>query len=313
MTLCAATVACNIPQSAPLTPTMNAPTSSASPFAPTETPTLAPTIVPTDKPIPPTKTPAPCDPHQADFCITNGRFLFQRPILPPDNDLVDLTYLFGETQNHTRDPHSGVEFVNAFGTPVYAAGDGEIVFAAMDKTTKLNLWTNFYGNVVLIRHAENLYTLYAHLSQILVKEGDYVLAGDKIGEVGQTGVATGSHLHFETRVGDDGMDYLSAQNPILWLIPKAETGAISIFIERASNRKIEIPLTVKRYTASGEIAAIYYLSTYAKGFERSAEDAALSDLPPGQYQISFVDAYQVRERKVIVQAGKLTEVVFDIK
>ena len=61
-----------------------------------------------------------------DYCITDGHFLFQRPIKSPANTSVDETYRYASTANGTRDPHHGVEFLNKFGTPVYAAGDGVV-------------------------------------------------------------------------------------------------------------------------------------------------------------------------------------------
>ena len=214
---------------------------------PTSLPTPIPTISPTDTPIPPSPTSTPCDPLAVDFCISDGHFLFQPPILPPGNDSVDITYLYGTTENRKRDPHHGVEFQNAFGAPVHAAGDGEVVFADSDKATKLSPWTDFYGNVIIIRHANELYTLYAHLSKILVQVGDNVSVGDRIGEVGDTGGATGSYLHFEVRKGGDGTDYLSTENPELWLIPHAGTGALSITLKMDVEQNVERPLVVSYY------------------------------------------------------------------
>src|SRR5690349_973186 len=82
---------------------------------PTATSTILPTIDPTDTPI-------PCDPQLVDFCITNGHFLFQRPVQPPHYDSVDPTYRFASTANGTRDPHHGVEIGKDSGTPIQAAG-----------------------------------------------------------------------------------------------------------------------------------------------------------------------------------------------
>lgn len=225
--------------------------------------------------------------------------------------MVDLTYLYGTTQNGKRDPHHGVEFQNAFGTPVHAGGDGTVVFADSDKVTKFSTWNNFYGNVVLIHHANDFYTLYAHLSQILVKVGDEVKAGDVIGAVGQSGAATGSHLHFEVRRGGDGTDYFSTENPEVWLIPKAGTGAISITLKMNADRNYELPLVITRYAEnSDDELFVYYITSYTKGFEHNAEDAALESLPPGRYKVAFTDAFGLHERMVMIEAGKLTEVVF---
>ena len=301
-------------------PSRPAPTPTAIVFSASETPTFlsspTATFVLTETALPPTSTPTPipCDPFITDYCIVDWGFLFQRPILPPGNDLVDLTYLYASTQNRKRDPHHGVEFQNAFGTPVYAAGDGVVVFADSDKATKFSPWTNFYGNVVLIKHENNFYTLYAHLSNILVIPGNNVKAGDEIGEVGQTGGATGSHLHFEVRKGGDGTEYFSTENPELWLIPQPGTGTLSITLKMDMERNYERPLVVTRYADGGADALFtYYITSYAQGFEHNTEDAVLGSLPPGQYKIQFNDATGLKERIITIEAGRLTEVVFEVK
>ena len=277
-------------------------------------PTNNPTSIPTNTSIPPSPTPIPCDPLTVDFCITDGHFLFQPPIFPPGNDLADITYLYGSTRNGKSEAHHGVEFQNAFGTPVYAAGSGEVVFADSDKETKFSLWTNFYGNVIVIRHANELYTLYAHLSNIFVKVGGKVNTGDMIGEVGDTGAATGSHLHFEVRKGSDYTDYFSTENPELWLIPHEDTGALSITLKLDNEQNIERPLVVSYYTDENtEPSYIYYISSYPKEFEHNTEDAALGSLPSGRYRIAFNDTTGLRERWVDVETGKLTEVTFIVK
>src|ERR1043165_5088078 len=79
-------------------------------------------LLPTSFPIhtSPTITPtvaAACDPFSVDYCITDGHFIFQRPIHPPANDRLDQSYLFGSTADGTREPHHGVEFPNPSGTP----------------------------------------------------------------------------------------------------------------------------------------------------------------------------------------------------
>src|SRR5262245_37459731 len=113
-----------------------------------------------------TSTIIPCDPQIEDFCVTDGHFILQRPIKPPANNLVDSTYPYGSTAKGKRDPHHGVEFLNKFGTPVYTAGDGTVVFAGPDQEAVYSPWINFYGNIVIIKHNDDLFTLYAHLSKI---------------------------------------------------------------------------------------------------------------------------------------------------
>ncbi len=86
--------------------------------------------------------------------------------------------------------HAGVDFIAAPGSPILAAAGG--VVSASE-------WHTEYGNLVDIDHDNGLSTRYAHLSQTLVKLGDVVLKGQRIGSLGQTGRATGPHLHFEVR------------------------------------------------------------------------------------------------------------------
>jgi len=76
------------------------------------------------------------------------------------------------------------------GTPFRAAAGGVVVFSGVHPQ---------YGNMIEIDHGNDLITRYAHASKRLVKVGDLVLRGAKIGEVGKTGRATGTHLHFEVR------------------------------------------------------------------------------------------------------------------
>lgn len=301
---------CNLPNSEAAT--ITEPVATASAVSPPQTETALPSATNTLTPPTQTITPTPCDPLAVDYCITDGYFLFQRPILPPDNDSIDLTYAYASTSNRKRDPHHGVEFQNPFGTSVHAAGDGVVVFADSDKTAKFSPWNNFYGNVIIIRHAGEMYTLYAHLSEIFVLTGSEVKAGDEIGKVGQTGGATGSHLHFEVRKGSDYTNYFSTENPELWLFPPQGTGALSVTLKTKEERNYERPLVVTRYAeGSDDILFTYYITSYTKGFEYNAEDAVLSNLPPGRYKVAFTDTSGLKERIVFVEAGRLTEVVFD--
>ena len=180
-------------------------------------PTATAVFIPPSLTLEPTKI--PCDPHAVDYCITDGHFILRRPIKPNANDSVDKTYRYASTANGTREPHHGVEFLNKFGTPVYAAADGVVVFAGPDNKAIYSPWQNFYGNLIVLKHEDDLYTLYAHLSKIDVQAGDIVHVGEQIGEVGQTGVAIGSHLHFEVRQGNV-QDYFATRNPELWLVPE---------------------------------------------------------------------------------------------
>lgn len=270
------------------------------------TATLTPTISPTDTPI-------PCDPLAADFCITDGHFLLQRPILPPASDSVERTYPFASTADGTRDPHRGVEFVNAIGTPVHAAGEGVVLFAGSDESAIYSPWRNYYGNLVVLQHEGDLYTLYAHLSAINVTEGESVEAGEQIGEVGRSGVAIGSHLHFEVRRGDVE-DYFSMVNPELLLLPsQPDFGALALSIQDANSAFQRATITLQEYSASGEVLDLSYLETYEPALALGEENVGVNDLPAGRYRITFMYAGGLYERWIEVQSGKLTQVVIVVE
>lgn len=90
----------------------------------------------------------------------------------------------------TKRHHRGIDWSAPLGTPVQAAGAGTVLEAG-DKGN--------YGNCVIIVHDEVYQTLYAHLNTIEVEVGETVTAGQLIGQVGNTGVSTGPHLHYEVR------------------------------------------------------------------------------------------------------------------
>lgn len=119
--------------------------------------------------------------------------------------------------------HSGVDFAAPAGTRVRAAGDGVVEFAGMKPG---------YGNVVILRHRGQYSTVYAHLSRFVpgIRRGTRVAQGDFIGHVGQTGWATGPHLHYEFRIGGQ------SRNPYAIAMPAGlpvAAGELAAFRSRA--------------------------------------------------------------------------------
>jgi Peptidase family M23 len=92
--------------------------------------------------------------------------------------------------NITR-PHEGIDIAAPVGTPIRATANGVVTFVG---------WDGEYGLLVEIDHGHGFSTRYAHASRIVVKEGQYVSRGQKIAEVGETGLAVGPHVHYEVRV-----------------------------------------------------------------------------------------------------------------
>ncbi|AYN39006.1 M23 family metallopeptidase [Streptomyces dangxiongensis] len=101
--------------------------------------------------------------------------------------------------------HTGVDFHAASGTSVHAVGSGTVVSTG---------WGGAYGNQIVIRMADGMYTQYGHLSSIGVTVGQQVVPGQQIGLSGATGNVTGPHLHFEARTTPD---YGSDIDPVAYL------------------------------------------------------------------------------------------------
>jgi hypothetical protein len=101
--------------------------------------------------------------------------------------------------------HKGVDLAAPYGTPVLASLSGRVMFAG---------YLTLTGNTVIINHGWGLMTLYAHMSTLCVKKGQFVKQGEVIGRVGSTGFSTGPHLHFGVYLMDtavDPLDFLRKQ------------------------------------------------------------------------------------------------------
>jgi len=93
--------------------------------------------------------------------------------------------------------HEGIDFISQDEGPIYAVAAGTVVKAESDDA---------YGNYVIIDHGDGMQTLYAHCSELLVREGERVGDGSEIAKIGSTGRSTGPHLHFELRVNGEAKD-----------------------------------------------------------------------------------------------------------
>jgi murein DD-endopeptidase MepM/ murein hydrolase activator NlpD len=114
----------------------------------------------------------------------------------PMLDNITITSLFGQRWGRS---HNGVDFDAETGDPVYAAYPGTITYAG---------WESGYGNLVVIDHGDGVETYYAHNSEVLVSEGDWVDAGTQIANAGNTGRSFGSHVHFEVHVNGQPVEPL---------------------------------------------------------------------------------------------------------
>lgn len=129
----------------------------------------------------------------------------QAPFATP----VFRSFRFTSGYGYRRDPktggkrmHRGVDFAGPVGTPLHATADGVVVHAG---------WSSGYGRLVKIKHQFGIETRYAHMSKIIVKVGQKVSRGQRIGDMGASGRVTGPHLHYEVRV--DG----KSVNPMIFI------------------------------------------------------------------------------------------------
>ncbi|MDX1781718.1 MAG: DUF5930 domain-containing protein [Thalassovita sp.] len=133
------------------------------------------------------------------------------PFAKPVKTAVRYTSGYG----YRRDPktggrrmHKGSDFAGPSGTPIYSTADGVVVHAG---------WSSGYGRLIKIKHEFGIETRYAHLSKIRVKVGQRVSRGERIGDMGNSGRSTGTHLHYEVRVGGKAVNpmiYIKAANDV---------------------------------------------------------------------------------------------------
>ena len=135
---------------------------------------------------------------------TNASLFDNKFALPLNSGVISSNY------GYRSDPftlktkmHKGIDIAADYGTIIYAVADGEVSYVGFDEYG--------FGNYLSLKHSDTLKTVYGHCSEILVSVGDSVTKGQPIAKVGNSGVTTGSHLHFEIRI--DG----NCVNP-LWYI-----------------------------------------------------------------------------------------------
>ena len=131
--------------------------------------------------------------------------------------------------------HNGVDYGAPQGTPVRTIGDGVVEFAG---------WQNGYGNVIHVQHSNDRSTVYAHLSRIDVVKGQRVEQGATIGAVGQTGWATGPHLHFEVKIDGRQQDPMlvaqTSEAAVVAPAAKARFGQLALSARVAARRRRDV-------------------------------------------------------------------------
>ena len=241
--------------------------------------------LPTETPLP-TFTP-PALPKTPEW----EHYWLRRPAPEGATVWTDKAYPYGSTRGGELRAHHGVEFNVPAGTEVLAVASGTVVTAGRDDVDQLGASKDFYGNVVVIQHDTGLgdqpvYSLYGHLSQILVRVGDRVNALDTIALSGASGVADGAHLHFEVRVGSN--DYGSTRNPLLWLYPFPDRAVVAGRVTYADGTPARnVPLSLRRVDAPSPYAATTsYADDSVNPDDVWDENFALDDVYAGYYELT---------------------------
>lgn len=299
------------------TPTPATPASAAETPPVAEQPVLTNTLqltqtvaLTTTRPVTPVATPTPTftpaprtvqlPPDLPNYHQVAEHLWFDRPLRPPLSGWGSYYYPYGTNAGGQYFWHFGIDVQAGQGTPVLAVGDGTVVHADVDRETVLGPWPDFYGQAVVIEHDQRwndvpVYTLYGHVSQVLVRSGQKVKQGDVVARVGQLGVALGPHLHLEVRVGAN--TYYHTRNPDLWVKPDQGYGVVAGQIIDYQNylvpqqlvtlHHLEEPSNFWRQTFS-------YPDNVVNGDDELFETFTFSDVPAGDYLIkTFFDGKQL--------------------
>jgi murein DD-endopeptidase MepM/ murein hydrolase activator NlpD len=248
-------------------------------------------------------------------------FWFKRPVDSSANSTSIFWYGYGsDGPQNTWRVHHGIDLPNPIGKEVRAAGPGHVIWADDHYVWRENgviadaAYT--YGNVVIIEHdfgyqGQKLFTLYAHLSVILVHLNDRVQTGDIVGLSGATGQVSGPHVHFEVRVARN--NYFDTRNPILWMAPYEGTGVVAGRVVYRDGRPVEDATVSLIDPRRGRITDT--TTTYVHPHRPGAttwnvnpddvwgENFVFGDVPTGEYQVVVnINGFRLT-KDVTVHAG----------
>ena len=245
-------------------------------------------------------------------------FYFARPIAADNVNWPLAEYRYGGVF-FADVVHTGVDIDAEIGTPILAAGPGTVISAGWGLYTQVpGNESDPYGQAVVIRHdfgyqGKTLYTVYAHMSEIIALEGQRVQTGDVVGLVGDTGATTGPHLHFEVRTGEN--TFFTTYNPELWTAPPQGWGIlVGKLTGEHGDTLNQYPVEVRPLPDEKPVRIV---ATYAAKVINSdpyyQENLVLSDLPAGIYKVLI--SYKDKEIQTFVEIfpGQVTYFTFTDK
>lgn len=254
-------------------------------------------------------------PYPAPWAIRpNDHFIFSRPIPSGEVNWPNPSYRYGCTLFGEENIHTGVDLSAARGTPVLAASSGEVIWAGYGLYRGTYDETDPYGLAVAILHdfgyqGQKLYSIYAHMQSICVWEGQRVQTGETIGTVGDTGHATGPHLHFEVRLGDNR--YWNTRNPELWIVPSEGWGVLAGRLKDTIGKFLPEQLVQIFSLETGQRWDVW---SYVEGTVHSddfyKENFVISDLPAGPYEVRIDFVGRTFTAQFLLHPGQTNLLVF---
>ena len=243
-------------------------------------------------------------------------FYFARPIAADNVNWPLADYRYGGVFFAPNIVHTGVDIDAEEGTTILAAGPGTVISAdwGLFSGASGNIHDP-YGQAVVVRHdfgykGETLYTIYAHMSEIIAVRGQRVETGDVLGLVGSTGATTGPHLHFEVRLGEN--TFFRTYNPELWMAPPQGWGIlVGRLTDEEGDLLYQFKVDVRPMPSEVPLRSV---KTYAEGAVNPDpyydENLVLSDLPAGLYKVSFDYQDKIRQYWVDIYPGQVTYFTF---
>ncbi len=241
----------------------------------------------------------------------NDHFFLTRPINADEVNWPEWDYRYGAVAEGKELAHSGIDIAANRNSPVVAAAGGIVAWAGFGLINRNEIETSDpYGLAVLVEHdygynGHRVSTVYGHLERVDVVKGQRVATGDQLGIVGTTGNSTGPHLHFEVRLQFG--DYGATRNPELWLSPPQGWGVLVARLMREDTT----PLYQKAvFVRSKTTNQIWEVRTYGPNNihydDYYRENLVLSDLPAGDYEVSFEYNEELKKADISIRPGGIT-------
>jgi hypothetical protein len=326
----AACQAQNAPAEAPAvqnTANAVAPTASLTPLpvpdAPVGTPQTAATAqrsgdpmhftFPTPAPIPASRWRPPL--YNVPWALSPfDHYYLTRPIAADEVNWPEWDYRYGGLAEGKTLAHSGIDIAAIRYTPIIASGPGVISWTGYGLLNYNDDINDPYGLAVVVAHdfgydGHRVSTVYGHMDRIDVTLGQRVVAGQQLGLVGVTGNTTGPHLHFEVRLQFG--NYAATRNPELWLSPPQGWGVLVARLMREDTTPLyKMPVFVRSLATNQTWEVHTYGPTNIHFDDYYRENLVLSDLPAGNYEVSFEYKDETKKYVVAIRPGGTTYFVY---